>query len=62
MSQEHNAFSNKTTFTWVQLQVYFPKSGEHNSQVLEMVLPILAVDIEIIHKHLQELVSQLFEN
>jgi hypothetical protein len=29
--------------------------------VLKVVLPILAVDIEIVHKHLQEFASQFLE-
>jgi hypothetical protein len=57
MSHEDNTFSSKTTFTWVQFQMYFPESGEHHSQVLKMVLPLLIVDIEVIHKYFQEFVS-----
>jgi hypothetical protein len=37
--------------------MYFPESGEHHSQVLKMVLPLLIVDIEVIHKYFQEFVS-----
>jgi len=62
MTQESDTPGSKTTFAWIQLQIYFPKFKKDNIQMLQMLCPILIVHIEIVHKYLQEFVSKLFEN
>jgi hypothetical protein len=47
MTQKCDTFSSKTTFVWVQLQVYFSELGKYNFQVLKMLFPIFVVYIEI---------------
>jgi hypothetical protein len=61
MTQESDTPGSKVTFAWIQLQIYFPKFEKDSIQMLQVLCPILAVHIEIVHKDLQEFVSKLLE-
>jgi len=62
MTQESNVLGLETTLVGVKLQVHLFHTLKHHPDVLQMVLPISAMDVDIINKDLQELVAPIFKN
>jgi hypothetical protein len=58
MAQECNTLRSKTTFFWVQLEIYFPQFAQNHIQMLKVLYPTPAVDVEVNYEHLQKMLPK----